>query len=139
MAASLNAMYVVEPIPDADLLYFRVHKGLIDKQGDVIHRAFQERCGGMSTNWAKYATPEETREQVVKLQKEPTNYGVVSFVAGDVRSISEATVLHTPIYPDNRSHTDINGSGPQPPSEYHTMVRMKLARFYSWCLTPKAP
>jgi hypothetical protein len=66
-------MYEIEPIPDSDLIYLRVHKSQIDPDGVVIHRAFEEHGGGMSTNWAKYATPESTRQQVVANQKEPKN------------------------------------------------------------------
>ena len=129
-------MYEIEPIPDSDLIYLRVPKVYIDPDGVVIHRAFEEHDGGMSTNWAKYATPESTRQQVVANQKEPKNYGVLSFVAGEVRRIENTTVEHTPIFPDNRSHTDVTGPGPKTPIGYQTMVRVKLAGMCNWCLHP---
>ena len=140
MAPSVHAMYEVETVPDPDLIFLRVHKSQIDPDGAVIPRAFEEHGGGMSTNWAKYATPESTRQQVIKSQKEPKNYGVLSFVVGEVRQIEDTTVKHTPL-PDNQSHTDVTGPGPKPQkpeklSVYQTMVRAKLAGICNWCLHP---
>src|SRR4051794_4913434 len=118
-------MYSPEAIPDADDLFLRVHRGHI-KEGQPIHRAFQEWGGGLSTNWAKYASAEETRDQVSRLfkpdkvtPKSPADYGVLSLVAGEVRQIESTTVEHTPV-DENRAHTDIHGPGS--PEEANTEV-----------------
>ncbi len=136
-------MHKVEEIPDSDLIYLRVHKEQIDDDGAPIPRAFEEHGEGMSTNWARFATPESTRQEVLKNPKgakDPNNYGVVSFVVGEVRQIEDTTVKHSPLE-ENQAHTDVTGPGPRPQrpeklSVYQTMVRAKLAAMCEWCLHP---
>ncbi len=94
----------VETITDSDRLYMRVHRGWYKRDGTVGAGAFQDRDGGMSTDWAKYATPGETRSR----HKSPLDNAIVAFIVGDVRVIPGQTVAHSPL-PDNRAHTDVLG------------------------------
>jgi hypothetical protein len=73
----------VEPIPVHDHLYFRVHQMYIRSDG-IAPAAFTNRPAGgesMSVDWARYATPEETRGRARK----PIENAVVQFVAERVR------------------------------------------------------
>lgn len=76
----------------------------------------------MSTDWAKYSTPEESRNRANR----PEDNGVVEMRVGDVRAIPGLTVEHTPI-PLNRSHTDV--FGPKT-----TETRVLLGRICRWVL-----
>ena len=95
----------------------RVHN-MYRKNGSVAPGAFRDQGNGMSTNWAKYSTPESTQEQA----KIPSDNAVISFVVGEVRLIPSQSVVHTPdIERDNQAHTDVIG-------EKDTEVRLKLKR-----------
>lgn len=71
----------------------------------------------MSTDWNKYATPEECRARA----RVPDDNGVVEMVAGRIeREIPEQKVEHTPIQgrgdiPENRAHTDVIGPKEEDP------------------------
>ena len=54
-----------EEIPNDDYLWMRVHKNDLPN-GDIAPGAFKNRPttkDGMSTDWEKYATPQETRNR----------------------------------------------------------------------------
>jgi hypothetical protein len=103
----------VEEIPDQDRLFMRVHRQWL-KNGRVAPGFFQNRpdeaTGAMSTDWSRYATPEETRARA----KRPELNAVIELAVGIVRAIPEQVVRHAPIQddpnlPDNRAHTDVAG------------------------------
>lgn len=110
----------IEEIPDDDSLYMRIHKNNIGEDGQPNPGAFRDHEGGMSTNWSKYSTAEDTRNQA----KNPSVNGVVKCKAGTVRSISTLHVLHTPEV-NNRAHTDVVG-------EKTPQVRVELRRLFRW-------
>jgi hypothetical protein len=58
----------------------------------------------MSTEWSKYATPEE----VLARAKHPADNGVIELIVGDVRAIPGLTVEHAPLS-EVRAHTDVLG------------------------------
>lgn len=98
----------VEEIPNSADLFLRVHRSNI-KPDRLTSKAFEARGGGMSVDWSKYATPEQTRNHFAN---GPHNYGVVGMSAGDVRKNNALDVKHTPIkndpvFPDNRAHSDV--------------------------------
>jgi hypothetical protein len=116
----------------------RVHE-MWTKSGDVAPGAFKDRDGGMSTDWERYSTPEETRSRA----KNPHLNKVIAFVAGDVRSIERLTVVHEPVQegqvgpkgepiPPNRSHSEVFG-------EKTEEVRLKLSRLYTWKIRLNTP
>lgn len=123
-------MWPVEDIPAEALLYMRVHK-MWCRDGDVLPGAFSNHGDdtgrpGMSTDWEKYSTPEDTRNRT---KRDPLNYGVVKMIAGRVRGIPDQTVEHTPVHPDNRAHTDVFGDKDSNPE-----VRVLLRRASDWAI-----
>jgi hypothetical protein len=112
-----------EPIPDEDKLFMRVHRQWT-RNGNPIPGAFQDHGGGMSTNWAKYSTPEETLRRAPK----PEENGVLKMQVGTVRAIPNQTVEHTPEI-TNRAHTDVFGMKDEE-------VRLKFTRICKWVVGP---
>jgi hypothetical protein len=106
-------MWESESIPAEATLYLRVHKTLLDDDGlpkPVAFRNSPTKQDGMSTDWEKYATPEETRQRA----RNPADNIVVSLPAGEVRQVPGQRVEHTPLQPapdspGNRAHTDVFG------------------------------
>lgn len=110
MASEVNAPWPVEDIPNGDTLYMRVHKNNI-LNGELDAAAFQRHGGGLSTDWAKYASPEDTRSR--SQSSPPGRNAVVAFVVGDIRDIG-FDVAHEPIMPTlddpfgNQAHTEVS-------------------------------
>jgi hypothetical protein len=70
-----------ESIPDQDRLFMRVHVKTWVRDGEVRPGAFQNRpegAPGMSTDWERYSSAEETRQRARK----PLEQGVIAFRAG---------------------------------------------------------
>jgi hypothetical protein len=97
-----------EYLPEDDLLYMRVHKNYFD-QGDIAPGAFRNRPterDGMSTDWQKYARPEETLSRA----RNPIENAVIQMRVGDVSQIPGQSVVHSPdLITPNRAHTDVFG------------------------------
>lgn len=110
-----------EVIPDKDDLFMRVHKTWV-RDGEPLPGAFQNREGGMSTEWSRYATPLETQNR----HHTPLDNGVIKMRAGTVRELPGQTVEHTPL-PSNRAHTDVYG-------EKDTEIRKKFLRIFEWAI-----
>jgi hypothetical protein len=121
-----------EPIPENSLLFMRVHRAYIDEKGAPTPGAFRNLPtpeSGMSTDWCKYSSAEETRQRA----RSPAENGVIALPVESVRQIPGQTVEHTPqqrppepLKP-NRAHTDI--WGPKSPE-----VRVKLLGIYTWAI-----
>ncbi|HKG24248.1 MAG TPA: hypothetical protein VKB09_01305 [Thermomicrobiales bacterium] len=92
----MSDRWPVEDIPDTDTLYMRVHRQWL-RDGNVLPGCFQNRpdeaTGAMSTDWAKYATPNETRQRA----KRPEMNAVIALNVGQVRAIPEQRVVHSPV------------------------------------------
>lgn len=99
--------WIVEEIPDTDVLYMRVDCGIIERN-EVPAGVFRDRDGhGMSTDWCRYSTTHATR---ARGRKSASEYAVIALVAGKVKAIRPLQVTHTPDWPNrNRAHTDITG------------------------------
>ena len=107
-----------EHIPDRERLFMRIHKTWRKKDGSIALGGFQNRGAGMSTDWQKYATPQETRRRETQAECN----AVVSLHVGSVRELPEQRVEHTPdVKRENRAHTDVFG-------EKDEEIRMKLRR-----------
>ena len=113
-------MWPVEKIPDVDNLFMRIHRNLI-RDGEPMPGAFRDNEGGMSTDWSKYATADQTRSGG---RQDAELYGVIKMQVGGVRSIKPLTVAHAPL-DSNQAHTDVFG-------EKDTEVRLKLCRICVW-------
>jgi hypothetical protein len=118
VAGEVIPQWASEEIPDTDRLYMRVHQNLLHRDGRPIPGAFIDHGGGMSTDWERYSTPEETRQRARK----PQDNAVISLLAGEVRRIPDQIVRHAPL-PENRAHTDVIG-------EKTAEVRVLFLRLY---------
>jgi len=118
-----------EEIPNSDGLLLRVHKQYVDNDGEPNLGAFSPKpdgAPGLSVNWEKYATAEETRQAAHR----PHLNGVVRLITGDVRFIPNTAVEHEPVC-DNRAHSEIVVSSPE--DDEH---RLKLKRRAAWVIGP---
>ena len=110
-------MYSKEIIPDKCSLYYRVHE-LYYRDDELIPGVFLERGDGMSTDWDKYSTPEQSRKRA----KNPNKNGIVSFAVGKLRNLS-FNVDHAPSR-SNQAHTNVKGVTVE--------SRLKLLDVYKW-------
>jgi hypothetical protein len=114
------SFWTSEPIPDENYLWMRVHKSYL-ANGDIAPGTFKNRPtpqDGMSTDWEKYATPQDTRDR----GRVSADNAVIRLLVGDIRKIPAQTVTHTPdAKTQNRAHTDVFG-------EKTPEVRIKLRR-----------
>jgi hypothetical protein len=129
VADELGVAWTEENIPDEDVLFYRVHCNDMDgekpKPGAFRNHPRGDPNSGMSTNWSKYCSAEQTRQNA---PQSPQNYAVVQLGVGKVREIPGQTVKHTPnIALNNRSHTDVFG-------EKNTEVRLKFMERYTLLL-----
>jgi hypothetical protein len=116
-------MWPVEQIPDEDVLFFRIHRNYMVNDDEVPLGAFRDQGGGMSTDWNKYSTPEESQMR----SSIPADNGIVSLRVGGVRGINPLSVTHAP-EPGNRSHTEVHGDKKAP------RVRLQLQRLAAWAI-----
>jgi hypothetical protein len=113
----------------------RVQKNWLDANGEPMPGTFRNhptRSDGMSTDWNKYATPEECRLR----GRTPSDNAVIQLMVEDVRKIPEQVVEHTPIYEPlsdpplfNRAHTDVFGD-----KDKNTEVRFHFMKIYSFVI-----
>ena len=126
---AVEQLWESEYIPGQDLLYMRIHQNWIDEDGEIIPGVFKDHGGGMSTDWQKYSTPDETR---ARTEKPTTEYAVISFVVTQVREIPDQTVIHTPLQELlNRAHTDIVG---EKDKRKNPEARVRFSRIFQWSL-----
>jgi hypothetical protein len=123
LADAVTCPWPAENIPDADSLFKRVRRTEVADDGWPKLNVFVNRGStdlpdvrpGLSTDWSKYSTPEQTRAR--SRRAAPEEYGVIFFIVGDVRELPFQEVEHTPVCrdpeladdPNNRAHTDIFG------------------------------
>lgn len=119
----MNGRWPSEPVSPQDLLFMRVHKQYLRRPGRISASCIRNRRDsatgrvGMSTDWSKYATPEECRTRA----RGPDDNGVIEMGAGGIeQEIPEQKVEHTPIQgrddiPDDRAHTDVIGPKEEDP------------------------
>ncbi len=95
----------VEEIPDGDSVFMRAHRDYFHPDGNLLPVVFQAHGEGMSVNWDKYASTEDTRKQA---RKDPDANAVISMPVIGIRQIDELKVEHTP-EPTNQAHSDVFG------------------------------
>lgn len=124
-----------EHVPNEGVLYYRVHKTVLDAYGHPIPGAFRNNPpkvpgSGMSTDWGEYSTAVETRR---KGPQPAENYAVIRMNVGRVREVPNQVVEHTPDRDrSNRAHTDVFG-------EKTTEVRAKLMERYEVAIPLSEP
>ncbi|MFZ0662923.1 MAG: hypothetical protein WAM66_09550 [Acidobacteriaceae bacterium] len=117
--AEQGIAFPIEKVPDTDSVFMRAHKQFIP-DGTLAAGVFRVHDGGMSVDWSKYSTPEQTR---ARAKRDPQNNAVLEMNVGEIRSISTLDVTHRPKM-DNQAHCDV----PLPSGEDLTEVRFKLRR-----------
>lgn len=122
-------IWPIEEIPDIDILFYRVHKMYI-KSGELKPKVFQERGSGdekgMSTNWNRYSSAQEVKDQA----KIPSDNRVIEFDVLKLRAIN-LNVNHKPL-DTNRSHTNVNGL----PDDLDDLeIRNNLLDTFTWSIT----
>ena len=114
-------VWPIEEIPDTDSVFMRAHREHFS-DGELHHGVFRKHDGGMSVNWARYASAEETKQQA---KEHPNHYGVGSMPVSGIRQIDDLSVEHTPEL-TNRAHSDVYGLPGN--REQRTKVRFLLLR-----------
>jgi hypothetical protein len=96
-----------EYIPDEAETYMRAHRTHF-RGKNLQPGVFRAHGGGMSVDWDKYSTPEETRQRA----SNPLDNAVIRLPVVGIRDISTLEVEHTPVcvlaHP-NRAHSDVLG------------------------------
>lgn len=118
----------IEIIPDQDIVFRRVHRNHVDGDNMVMPVAFPTEEDGLSVNWSKYSTPENTKNESVSFGKDPSNYGVISLPVITVREIP-LRVIHSP-RPHNLAHSSILDIPPRKPNDLG--IRLKLRAASTW-------
>jgi hypothetical protein len=96
----------------------RVHWRNLGDDGTPNVGAFRDHCGGMSTDWNKYSSAQETLNRA----RVPGHNAIIEMNVEDVRSIPHQSVQHSPC-PENRAHTNVIGDKRGDPE-----VRIKFQR-----------
>ncbi len=94
--------WTIETIPDADSVFMRAHETYF-RDGKLTVGVFTAKNGGMSADWNKYSTAEESRKRA----KKPEKNAILSLSVGGVRGVRGLDVEHRP-EPDNRAHSEID-------------------------------
>jgi hypothetical protein len=98
-----DVRWQIEDIPDQDSVYMRAHRTYF-RDGMLQPGVFKMHDGGMSVDWEKYSSAQNTRQRA----KDPPANAVISLPVIDIRGIGSLDVRHTP-EPDNRAHSDVIG------------------------------
>ena len=109
----------IEQIPDADSVFMRAHETYF-RDGELEPGVFTSKEGpGMSVDWDKYSSKEQTRQRA----KKPEKNAVISLSVGGIRKIDQLDVAHRPEL-GNRAHSEVD----LPTHEELTEIRFKLNR-----------
>lgn len=122
-------MWSVEPIPPEHKLFFRAHDCFI-RNGTLLPGVFREQGDsdekGMSTDWEKYSTAEDSKAR----SKQPSKNSIGSFIVRDLLEIG-LRVIHAPLEtPEikNRAHTNVHDVE----GENETQNRLLLLQRFQW-------
>jgi len=115
--AEQSVSFPAEIVPDADSIFMRAHKNFF-RGGTLGQGVFKAHDGGMSVDWSKYSSAQQTQLR----GRKPKENAVIEMNVGEVRAIPTLEVSHTPKQ-DNQAHCDV----PLPEfDEDLTEVRFKL-------------
>jgi len=131
-----NAPWEIELIPDASNVYRLIPSHMVKKGSRIpAESMFVPDADGLSVDWDKYATPEESLIRTgltfrfnSQEFKDPARFMVFKLHVGQVRKLEGVVeVNHTPVFhgnppptgrPNNRSHSSVTGTDEE--------VRLKL-------------
>lgn len=118
----MDCIYETETIGDQEILYYRVHKNYF-RLSKIVPQAFQSKGDGMSTDWAKYSTEQESYSRC----KIPADNAIVSLSTADIRSEKLLDAIHKP-EDNNQSHSLVVGIPTNEP--FKTEVRLHLMKIH---------
>lgn len=120
------SQWEIESVPDGAALYMRVHKNWLEGNGLKLGVFRNRDDGGMSVDWEKYSTAQDTRKRA----RDPAANYVIVLIAGEVRNVPEQKVVHEPdVETNNRAHTNIFGVKDEE-------ARVKFGRLWKWAIEP---
>lgn len=93
----------VEDVPDSDDVFMRAHRDFF-RNKKLQPGVFRPHDGGMSVDWEKYSSPDDTRQRA----KVPQDNAVICLPVVGIRAINKLNVKHTP-QATNRAHADVIG------------------------------
>lgn len=140
----LDSPYHTEKIPPEHKLHLRVNISRCRRNGvkALITPSAVKPIGsdGLSTDWCKYSTCIQAKNR----GKKPRDNGIISVIAGNVKSIRGLDVRHDPIFDDeidNQSHSLITGIPPEDDNDpeiviENARVRGELLRIFMVCINP---
>jgi hypothetical protein len=112
-------MWPQEHSPDSATVFLRVHRAYF-YEGALNPGVFRDHQGGMSVDWDRYSSAEETKRRA----RRPEDNGVIALAVRAVRLVQGLSVVHEPV-PANRAHSQVLG-------EKDEERRLKLSRLYPW-------
>src|SRR6266704_4421132 len=116
-----EVIWPIEPIPDSDNVFMRAHR-MHFRNSELQPGVFRLHGDGMSVDWEKYSTPQETKNRAAK----PVDNAVIGTRVGQIRGLSGLEVQHKP-EPVNRAHSNVLGLPAHSTPEL-VEVRLKLLR-----------
>jgi hypothetical protein len=112
----------------------RITPDWLDSDGDIKPGFFRNRpkapSAGMSCDWEKYSTAEESRQRA----RNPATNGVLSMVAGQVREVPRQRLEHDPVKELESTPPIVNRAHSQVFGEKTPEVRLKLRRITTWLI-----
>jgi hypothetical protein len=101
-----DVVWAAEAIPNEAHAYMWAHRTYF-RGKMLLPGVFRVRGDGMSTDWDKYSTPEETQARA----KNPEDNAVLRLPVASIRAIKNLDIKHTPKSepPPNRAHSDVLG------------------------------
>jgi len=130
MADDVN--WPVEDIPDDDSVYMRAHRMFF--RPTLQPGVFTPHGAGMSVDWKKYSSPEDTRQRA----RNPDHNAVIRLPARGIRDINNLALEHTP-EPENRAHSDVFGLVNSEDLTEARILLLNLSRVVLDLLAPKLP
>lgn len=97
-----DVVWPTETIPDSDAVFMRAHETYY-RDGELTPGVFKAKEGGMSVDWSKYCSMEETRQRATS----PEKNAILSLPVGGIRKTDDLDVIHRP-EPDNRAHSEVD-------------------------------
>ena len=112
----------IEQIPDDDFVFMRAHR-VHFRQGKLGPGVFRAQGEGMSVNWEKYASAEETRRQA---RRNPEENAIIRMSVLGIRRVDDLRVEHAPEIA-NRAHSEVYGLSGNPELTELRVLLLRIA------------
>jgi len=109
-------VWPIEPIPDADNVFMRVHR-MYFREGELQPGVFKQQGDGMSVDWDKYSTAEETKKRA---RKNPRDNAVIRMCRASF--VCSALCVLLLLFP-----TAAQNQGPKSPLRFRVTLSKEIA------------